>query len=266
MTHPPIELADLIGHHLGTQVVSFSDRDAILYAIAIGARADQLDLVYERDLRVIPTYACALGLWAVEAAGDSGAYDRTNSLHVGQTLRMHGPLRVGSVEMDGRVTDVWDKGRASVVMIEVSAESFTAGYTIFLPGVGDWGGERGPSTPGAEPLDPTWKGTVAIGPEAAVLYRLTGDRHPIHVDPEIAGALGFDGPILHGLATLGMAVRALAGGLGSHPADLRSLDARLMSPVRPGQELEIAAALGDPVGYEVRAGEAVALRGSATFA
>jgi len=266
MTVRPTDLAELAGCDLGSHTVTFTDRDAILYALSVGAEADELELVYERDLRVIPTYACALGLWAVEAAGELGVYDRTNSLHVGQALEVHGPIPVGAVEMTGRVNDVWDKGRASVVVIDVEAELFTAGYTIFLPGVGEWGGERGPSSPGSEPLEPTWQGTVGTSREAAVLYRLTGDRHPVHVDPDVSGSLGFDRPILHGLATLGMAVRAVAGGIGAHPAALGSLEARLISPVLPGQDLEVAAERGEPVRYEVRAGDEVALTGSATFA
>ena len=140
-------LAELSGHDRGSRVATIDDRDAILYAVAVGARADQLDLVFERDLRVLPTLACGLGLWAVESAGDLGAYDRTESLHVGQTLEIHEPLTPGSFEMSARIGDVWDKGRATVDEVIVSASAFAAGYTIFLPGIGDWGGERGPSTP-----------------------------------------------------------------------------------------------------------------------
>ena len=71
-----MELKDLAGHDLGTRTIGYDARDAILYALAVGASSDETDLVYERDLRVLPTYACALGLWAVEEAGGLGAYDR----------------------------------------------------------------------------------------------------------------------------------------------------------------------------------------------
>lgn len=98
-----MKLKDLAGYDLGTRTVDFSADDAILYALALGASASQLDLVYERYLRVLPTYACALGLWAVEAAGKLDAYDPTRSLHVGQSLVVHDPLQPGPTRMSGRV-------------------------------------------------------------------------------------------------------------------------------------------------------------------
>ena len=81
-----VQLKDLVDLDLGTRKMRYAARDAILYALAVGAPASQLDLVYERDLRVLPTYACALGLWAVEKAGSLGAYDRKRSLHASQSL------------------------------------------------------------------------------------------------------------------------------------------------------------------------------------
>ena len=107
-----MKLKDLVGYDLGTRTVEFSADDAILYALAVGASASQLDQVYERCLRVLPTYACALGLWAVEAAGKLDAYDPTRSLHVGQSLSVHEPLQPGPVEMSGRVRSVHDKLRS----------------------------------------------------------------------------------------------------------------------------------------------------------
>ena len=141
-----MELKDLAGHDLGTRTIAYDARDAILYALAVGASCDETDLVYERDLRVLPTYACALGLWAVEEAGGLGAYDRNMSLHANQSLELHAPMpRNGSFEARGRVAEVWDKGKAAIVTIVVECEIFTARYGIFLPGRGGWGGERGPS-------------------------------------------------------------------------------------------------------------------------
>ena len=93
---------------------------------------------------MLPTYACALGLWAVEKAGGLGAYDRNMSLHAAQILELHASMpRSGSFEARGRVAEVWDKGKAAIVTIVVECEIFTARYGIFLPGRGGWGGERG---------------------------------------------------------------------------------------------------------------------------
>ena len=139
-----MELKNLAGQDLGTRTIAYDARDAILYALAVGASCDETDLVYERDLTVLPTYACALGLWAVEEAGSLGAYDRNMSLHAAQSLELHAPMpRSGSFEARGRVAEVWDKGKAAMVCIVVECETFTARYGIFLPGRGGWGRRAG---------------------------------------------------------------------------------------------------------------------------
>ncbi len=258
-----MHLSDLAHQKLGSRELVFSHDDAILYALAVGASAEDLDLIFERELRVLPTYACALGLWAVEAAGGLGAYDRTKSLHVGQSLSMKRPLRPGPVAMQGRVASVHDKGRLTVVEIEVSSDFFDAGYTIFLPGVGGWGGEPPPPTDRPPPLEPTWACSTPISATAAALYRLTGDKHPVHIEHQVARAMGLDGVILHGLATMGISARCASAAVGAHPADLVAADVRLSNPVYPGCELSIAA---EPAGRNVRveAGvdDAVVLSGS----
>ena len=235
-----MELKDLVGCDLGTRVVDFSADDAILYALAVGTPTSHLDLVYEQNLRVLPTYGCALGLWAVEAAGELGAYDRTKSLHVGQSLTVHEPLKPELFETHGCVRSVFDKGTLTVVDIGVSAPSFEAAYTILLPGIGGWGGEPPPPSARPEPLVPSWTGAVDIGPDAATLYRLTGDKHPVHIDPSVATAMGLEGPILHGLATMGITARVIAAAVSAHPADLSAARVRFSNPVYPGCELRIA--------------------------
>lgn len=236
-----MKLKDLAGTNLGTRTVDFSADDAILYALAVGASASQLDLVYERCLRVLPTYACALGLWAVEAAGALGAYDAARSLHVGQILKVHQPLQPRPTRMSGRVRSVYDKLRLTIVEVEVASSGFDATYTILLPGVGGWGGDPPAPTEKVSKLAPTWTGSAQVGPQAAVLYRLTGDKHPVHVDPSVAGAMGLDGPILHGLATMGITARVAAEAVNAHPADLSAATVRFSRPVYPGCRLRIDA-------------------------
>ena len=105
-------LADLAGTDLGTRAATYDDTAVILYALAVGASATDLDLVYERDLRTLPTYACALGLWAVEGAGRLGAYDPKRSLHAAQRLVVHESLPTrGEIPMTGRIAGVLDKGK-----------------------------------------------------------------------------------------------------------------------------------------------------------
>ena len=237
-----LSLATLAGTDLGAREIGYDERDAIIYALAVGAPADRLDLVYERDLRVLPTIAMGLGLWAVEAAGELGLYDRTHSLHVGQRLEVLAPFpREAATQSRGRVTAAWDKGKATVIEVEVESELFVAGYTIFLPGVGGWGGERGPASEPLPEPELSWSVERETRPDAAALYRLTGDRHPVHIDPEVAAAGGFERPILHGLATLGMAALEVADAGGAHPAELRRLSARFAAPVLPGERLRFEA-------------------------
>ena len=262
-----MELKDLAGHDLGTRTIAWDAREAILYALAVGASCDETDLVYERDLRVLPTYACALGLWAVERAGGLGAYDRNRSLHATQSLELHAPMPSGgSFEARGRVAEVWDKGKAAIVRIVVECEIFTAHYGIFLPGRGGWGGERGPSASSAQ-WRPSWRGRHAVDRNRAALYRLTGDRHPIHIDMEVARANGFDRPILHGLCTLGIAARMLAEPAGAHPGELKRLEARLAAPVMPGDAIDVTAGgSGADMFFQAKVGEKTVLTsGRAAF-
>ena len=236
-----MHLSELTGFDLGTRRVDFSADDAILYALAVGAPPSHLDLVYEQDLRVLPAYGCALGLWAVHAAGELGAYDRTRSLHVGQSLAVYQPLRPGPIRTHGCVRSVFDKGRFTIIEIEVMSPSFRAVYTILLPGIGGWGGDPPARDERRAPLVPDWTGTVDVGPDAAVLYRLTGDKHPVHIDPVVAAGMGLNRPILHGLATMGMTARAVAAAVGAHPASLSAAQVRFSKPVYPGCEMHIAA-------------------------
>lgn len=239
------ELKDLVGYSLGERVLEYDDRDAILYALSVGATSDELDLVYEKTLRTLPCYAAAMGLWAVEAAGGLGAYDRNRSLHASQNLVMHLTMPTsGPIATEGRIDAIWDKGKAALIEIVVTSEVFTASYGIFLPGLGGWGGERGPSAPASEdPVELSWSDTFKTGRDQATLYRLTGDRHPIHIDAGVARANGFDRPILHGLCTLGIAAKALAAAVKTHPANLQSLDTRLAAPVMPGDTITTRAGL-----------------------
>jgi acyl dehydratase len=266
-----IKLKDLAGYSLGKHILEYDDRDVILYALSVGASSEDIDLVYEKALRTLPCYAAALGLWAVEAAGELGAYDRNRSLHASQNLLMHSPLpSSGPVTTEGRIEAVWDKGKATLIEILVSSDQFTASYGIFLPGLGGWGGERGPSTPALEdPVELSWSDTFATNRDQATLYRLTGDRHPIHIDAAVARANGFDRPILHGLCTLGIAAKALAAAAGSHPADLQSLESRLAAPVMPGDAITTRAGVA-PDGslhFESAVGETPVLKaGRALFA
>lgn len=265
-----MELAHLAGVSLGERTISYDDRTTILYALCAGATPDELELVWETHLRPLPSLATSLGLWAVEAAGDLGAYDRSRSLHVGQRLVAHAAMPPsGEIAMTGQIDAVWDKGRAAIVEIGVRSAYFELGYTIYLPGLGGFSREGGPKAPDVAPLAPTHSAAVPTTENLALLYRLTGDRHPIHVDPVTAGANGFDRPILHGLCTLAIAAHSVAKTAGRHAADLKALSARLAAPVTPGETLTIVSEDPDDDGgirFQVAVDDHVVLKdGLASF-
>ncbi len=234
------------GQDLGGRTVSWDERDAILYALAVGARADELDLVFEQRLRVLPTFALTLAQWAPDALGSQGAFDVRTAVHGSQRLQVLAPLpRAGTLELRARVGDVWDKGSAAVFDVVVESEAFVATWALFAPGCGGFGGERGPASPARPEGAPEVVTEVVTAANQALLYRLLGDRHHMHIDPEAARAAGQPRPFLHGLCTLAGSTLSLARSLGAHPADLVELDGRFSAPVFPGDRLAVAAWTGN---------------------
>lgn len=265
LTNTLIPASEALGADLGTRVVEYREDDAILYALAVGAQSRDLELVFERDLRVLPTFALTHGLWASDALGERGFFSSETALHGSQRFELHAPLPVrGRFELHACVGAVWDKGSAAVFDVDVECELWRATYSIFAPGCGGWGGERGPGAGRVPTESPARWLRFGTSREQAVLYRLTGDRHLIHVDPEAARATGQPRPILHGLCSLGFAARELAGLLGQHPCDLTSLEARFTAAVLPGDLLELRAWDPRPDGstpFAVAAAESVVLDG-----
>lgn len=242
MTATTASPAQWRGHDLGTRTIAYDERDAILYALAVGASATDLDLVFEERLRVLPTFALTLAQWAPDALGALGAFDTRTALHGSQSLEVLAPLpRSGEITMSARVGEVWDKGRAAVFEVVVESEYFVATWSLFAPGAGGFGGERGPSAPAAPDEQADTIGTLTTHADQAALYRLTGDRHHIHIDPAAAARIGQPRPILHGLCTLAAATLPLADMLGAHPADLRTLFGRFAAPVFPGDTAQVRA-------------------------
>lgn len=141
-----MELASLPGTSLGRRSVRYGEDDAILYALAVGAKAEELDLIFERQLRVLPTFALTLGLWVADAVGALGAFTPDAALHGAQALQIHKPLPPSAVlDVTGEVAAVWDKGRAAIVDVAAESEYFSATYSIFLPGQGDGAARAAPA-------------------------------------------------------------------------------------------------------------------------
>ncbi len=253
------------GRDLGERTVSYTHRDAILYALAVGARADELDLVFEERLRVLPTFGLTLAQWAPDVLAGAGAFD-DRAMHGSQTLHVHKALpREGELRLAARVGDVWDKGSAAVFDVIVECEQFIATWSLFAPGFGGFGGERGPSRPAEEERPAPAEGIVQTFAEQAVLYRLTGDRHHIHVDPDASARIGQPTPILHGLCTLATSALSIARQVGAHPAELTDLAGRFSGPVIPGDALALRT--WEDGSFDLRRGETVVIsEGKAVYA
>ncbi|MER7013139.1 MaoC/PaaZ C-terminal domain-containing protein [Saccharopolyspora sp. NPDC000359] len=265
MTAAPARPAgDWRGVDLGSRTVDYAERDAILYALAVGASAGDLDLVFEERLRVLPTFALTLAQWAPDALGGLGAFDTRTAVHGAQRLLVLGQLpRSGSVTMRARVAEVWDKGSAAVFEVAVESDFFVATWSLFAPGCGCFGGRRGPSKPEAPRAGPEHRLVLSTAPNQAALYRLLGDRHHMHIDPAAAVAAGKPRPFLHGLCTLAAATLAVAQNYDAHPADLRSLAGRFAAPVYPGDQLSMACwgTDADAVTFTAEVGEHTVLTG-----
>lgn len=260
----------------------YGERDTMLYALSLGLGSDPLDaqalpFVYEGaadGLRALPTQAVVLGFpgfWAKEP--DTGI-DWVKLLHGEQRMRIHRPLPAScSIVGLNRVERITDKGagKGAILVNERRVET-TAGellatlqQVVFLRGDGGYS-ELDGGQPSDEPLPalqptpderaPDFVDTRPIRPEAALLYRLLGDTNPLHADPAVARAAGFERPILHGLATYGMAACAVIRQCaGNDPARLKAFDIRFTAPVFPGETLEtqIWRVYGQPGRFQLRA-------------
>lgn len=240
-----MDLSEWSNFDLGTKLVSYDEDDVMLYALAVGAQPGDLPLIFERDLRVLPTFALPLGLWVADAASSAGAFEPAGALHAEQGLRSFRALPgSGRFEVTGRISQVRDTGRSAILDITAESEFFTATYSVILPGQGGFSEDSGVALKAPSENRPAGTvrviGSVALSERAAVLYRLTGDKHLIHVDPQAARKAGFARPLLHGLCTLGTTALAIACDLAVDPWELSELDARFAAPVYPGQSLDIA--------------------------
>jgi acyl dehydratase len=242
---------------------SWTATDALLYAIGVGAGLgdplSELEFTTENSIgvtqRVLPTFAVLIA--QARPGGRLGDFDPAQLVHAEQGFELHQPLPVaGTVRTTATVTGMYDKGSGALVVIEsratdpvTSQRLVTARAGLFIRGQGGFGGPRGDSEPWPRPeRAPDVQVTQPTRPEQALLYRLSGDRNPLHADPKVAARRGFPRPILHGLCTYGFTGRALLHALcDSDPARFRSMSGRFSAPVLPGDALTVAAWI-DPAG------------------
>ncbi|MGY4098776.1 MaoC/PaaZ C-terminal domain-containing protein [Nocardia sp. R16R-3T] len=253
--------SELVGTKLEPVTSSWNSRDCALYALGIGAgQKDPLrelefttDTTPHRQQVVYPTFGVIVGAQVgvgklLDFLGD--AVDTRQMLHGEQKCEQLSPLPTqATVVTTAQISAVWDKGSAAIVetVSEVAdAESGTlysrSTQSMFFRGAGGWGGQRGPAS-GAAPVPerkPDRTLSAQTRHDQALLYRLTGDDNPLHLDPAVAQKAGFPRPILHGLCTYGVVGRTLlAEYADSDPSRFISLAVRLSSPTMPGDTLTI---------------------------
>lgn len=237
---------------------SWNSKDAILYALGVGAGTldpvrQELEFTTENSQgivqRALPTMAVVLGAGG-NVLSQVGEIDWTKLLHAEQGIVLHREIPIeGTIEAASEIVGVYDKGKGALVVMESTAilqadgkPLFTTRTGVYLRGEGGFGGDRGPAGGGNAPPDrtPDHVVTYHTRPDQALLYRLSGDRNPLHSDPSFAALAGFEKPILHGLCTYGFTGRALLHSLcGGDPARFKSMQARFSSPVYPGEALTV---------------------------
>jgi len=241
---------------------SWTADDCLLYSLGIGAGVadpvgQELEFTTENtegvEQKVFPTFAVIAGFNATggrSAMSGAGTWDNRMLVHGEQGITLHRPVPTeGEVEMVDEITHILDKGKGAVIgtkaVARLAADGeplFETRSSVFIVGEGGFGGERGPSEkPNVAPdRNPDHELTYETRPDQALLYRLCGDRNPLHSDKQFSDVGGFPKPILHGLCTYGFTGRALLHTLcDSDPARFQSMEARFSSPVLPGEALTV---------------------------
>lgn len=250
----PLDVEKLRAYAIPQTRDDYDPRDVILYALGVGAglaeEIDETAFLFERRLQALPTMALVLGTPGFWAMDPQSGLDWLNILHGEQRLKLHRPLDPdGTLIGDTVVTDIADKGPGKAAMLRATKRLTSPGGTLvaeatetwFIRGAGGFGGPRdlpGDSLPGIPDRAPDYDITLPTSRAQAAIYRLSGDRNPLHIDPAVARSTGLDRPILHGLATMGLAARALIHTCcAGDAARLREIGLRFTAPVYPGDTI-----------------------------
>jgi len=256
---------DAVGSESTSVTRTWSEKDALLYALGVGAgsldaNAVELEFTTDNSLgceqKVLPTFATIIGQNTLKMSV-LGEIDFTKAVHGDQLITLERPIpTTGSVGVRTTVDGIYDKGSGALVVLASRALDTTTGELmlttrmgIFIRGAGGFGGARSPeldaeSVLASSPLPSSAPGDVVTyqtRPDQALLYRLSGDRNPLHSDPSFAKRAGFDRPILHGLCTYGFTGRALLHRVcASDPTNFGSMRARFSRPTYPGDALTVS--------------------------
>jgi acyl dehydratase len=249
----PIDPSKALAAEFPSQRAEWGQDDVILYHLGLGAGfekptdAGELEYTYEKNLKVLPSYGVIPVFGALAGLGGMPGVEINFALvlHGEQDLVIHRPIPVsGSVETRRRVAEIWDKGKAALIVMEtVSSDEqgplFTNRFGIFARGEGGFGGESGPPAGNEAPQrDPDLTIESKTMPNQALIYRLSGDKNPLHADPQFAQMGGFDKPILHGLSSFGVVCKAVVdSALAGDVTAVARYQVRFAGVVFPGETI-----------------------------
>ncbi|GHI89939.1 MaoC/PaaZ C-terminal domain-containing protein [Streptomyces xanthophaeus] len=251
----PIDAAKALAAAPRVGAIGWDHKDIQLYHLGLGAGRpatdpDELRYTLESKLHVLPSFATVAGAGMAMLGGLAAPGIEVNLaavLHGGHSIELHRPIPVkGEATSTSKVAAVYDKGKAAVIVLrsevaDADGPLWTSDAQLFVRGEGGFGGERGPSVSSEQPgRAPDRTEERRIREDQALLYRLSGDWNPLHADPEFAKLAGFDQPILHGLCSYGMTLKAVVDTvLDGDVSRVRAYRTRFAGIVFPGETLRI---------------------------
>jgi acyl dehydratase len=250
----PLDYDELMATTVVDLPMSYADSEAILYALSIGMGRDPMDrkelpFVYEQGepFRTVPTLATVL---VPDMFPPGLGWDFSQVLHSEQRMQLYRPLPPkADLLINKKVVDAFDWGpnKGAVILFEAEGRLasddtviFTLGCTVMARGDGGFGGPmgKGPRPHRAPRREPDLSCDIDTRKDQALLFRLTGDRNPLHADPRLAAKVGFEAPILHGMCSYGVACRAILKTICDYDYTLiEGFDARFTAPVIPGDTI-----------------------------
>jgi len=240
---------DVIGKKMEFAPFSYTKDTVILYALGIGAGVDELPFIYEKNLKVFPTFVVIPFGPGLFPFIEESKINLFTLLHGEQKITLHKPIppsaTISSVAVCESIWDKGDKGAVLTLKVESRDEKgellFENKALLMDRSGGNFGGERGPQTEKIDPpagRDPDFSVSYKTSKNQALLYRLSGDKNPLHIDPDFAKMGGFDRPILHGLCSYGYAGRAIIHSIcNGEPEKMKSFAVRFKGVVFPGDTL-----------------------------
>jgi acyl dehydratase len=247
----PVDPSKALGHELGEGQYTYTRDQVILYHLGIGAGVpatdpNELEYTYEKNLKVLPSFGVIPTFGSMGGLGSVPGlkFNFAMLLHGEQDLEVHQPIPPeATITNRGKIAEIWDKGKAALVVMQVDSSDeggkplFTNRYSLFLRGEGGFGGESGPKA-GNRPPEREPDGVIESPtlPQQALIYRLSGDKNPLHADPEFAKLGGFEQPIIHGLCSYGIVCKAIVDGvLGGDVTKVARYQVRFAGVGFPGE-------------------------------